>query len=71
MGRWQISAEQLRGLMGPGASVDDARDMADLLTVKGYTTVVGPNDCVPFVSHPIPERAWDECLMALMAIRSH
>lgn len=71
MGKWEVSAEQLTELMGPGATTGDAHDMADLLSVRGYPTVLGANESVPFVSRPVPNPVWNECLVALMAVRAH
>ena len=56
--------------MGPGATTGDAQDLADLLSVKGYPTVVAPNESVPFVIAPVPYAVWDECLLALVALRA-
>lgn len=67
---WQISAEQLTGLMGPGATASDARDMADLLSVNGYPTIVAPSDSSSWVRPPVPDAVWDSCLLALLAVRA-
>jgi hypothetical protein len=68
--KWQISTEDLIGLMGPGATSDDARDLADLLSVRGYPTVLDPNQSVPFGVRPVPNAVWDKCLVALLAVRA-
>jgi len=71
MTQWHVSHEHLATLMGPGATGSDAEDMADLLTLHGYPTLLTEWEWTAPDWRPVPDDIWDECLLALVAVHAH
>jgi hypothetical protein len=71
MAQWHVSAGNLARLMGPGASDRDAEDMADLLTFHGHSTRLDAGASLQMERTPVPDPVWEDCLVALLAVRAH